>query len=345
MSAGQLLSPRGGGAGARRHPATPRLSRARRTQPGTIAGFQRSRLLAAALAESAERGRPQISVAAIVARAGVSRKTFYEQFESADDCFRAVFEQSVADIAERLAPVYEQGEGDWSRRLRAALVELLGFLEHEREAAAFLLGHLLEESAHNHPLRGVVLERLHAIVEEGRSRAGSRREPPPLAAEMTVGGVLAVLHERMRRRSWDLSGLANPLMWMIVLPYLGPAAAARELRRPAPAPTPPVSSRPEEGPLAGLAMRVTYRTARVLAAIAEQPGCSNVEVCEAAGTADQAQTSRLLARLAGLGLVQNTGPGWQLGGANAWHLTVRGEQVEAALRRELAAHGLPRSTR
>ncbi len=49
-----------------------------------------------------EQGLESVSVQQIVARAGVTRRTFYELFESREDCFRAVFEQSVAIAAERV---------------------------------------------------------------------------------------------------------------------------------------------------------------------------------------------------------------------------------------------------
>lgn len=79
-------------------------------------------------------------------------------------------------------------------------------------------------------------------------------------------------------------------------------------------------------------MRLTYRTLRVLAAIAAQPGASNREVAEHADIADQGQMSRLLARLQKLGLIENTGQGQPQGEPNAWTLTAKGTEVEQAIR-------------
>jgi hypothetical protein len=47
--------------------------------------------------------------------------------------------------------------------------------------------------------------------------------------------------------------------------------------------------------------------------------------------ADQGQISKLLARLHGLGLVENTGGERVRGGPNAWVLTGKGWEVEQAL--------------
>jgi hypothetical protein len=79
-------------------------------------------------------------------------------------------------------------------------------------------------------------------------------------------------------------------------------------------------------------MRLTYRTARVLEVVAAHPGASNRLVAEHAGIADQGQVSKLLARLAGLELMHNTGEGHARGERNAWRLTPRGEEIERALR-------------
>ena len=81
-------------------------------------------------------------------------------------------------------------------------------------------------------------------------------------------------------------------------------------------------------------IRLTYRTLAVLDAIAEEPGLSNKQIGERAGVTDQAQISRLLARLAYRGLMMNTGGGQPQGTTNAWRLTLIGEQLAASLRRQ-----------
>ena len=58
----------------------------------------------------------------------------------------------------------------------------------------------------------------------------------PLTAEGVVGAAFAIVYSRLSRRDGEpLTGLLGELMAMIVLPYLGPAAARRERTRPAPA--------------------------------------------------------------------------------------------------------------
>jgi RIO-like serine/threonine protein kinase len=126
-------------------------------------------------------------------------------------------------------------------------------------------------------------------------------------------------------------------MSMIVLPYFGPAAARRELARPAPMLPDRADQRPAD-PLRDVHMRLTYRTVRVLAAVAELSGQgaypSNREVGAVAGMRDQGQISRLLNRLCKLGLIENGPTGRVRGEPNAWMLTTKGQAIERVVRED-----------
>ena len=81
-------------------------------------------------------------------------------------------------------------------------------------------------------------------------------------------------------------------------------------------------------------MRLTYRTVRVLLAIAELAGgvSSGRQVADASGVADPGQMSKLLWRLAHLGLIANSPRPAGRGEPNAWSLTATGREVERAIR-------------
>src|SRR3954452_13087236 len=54
---------------------------------------QRERMLAAVVDAVAETGFAEMTVADVVARAGVSRRTFYEHFDDKLDCFLAAYQE------------------------------------------------------------------------------------------------------------------------------------------------------------------------------------------------------------------------------------------------------------
>jgi AcrR family transcriptional regulator/DNA-binding HxlR family transcriptional regulator len=296
---------------------------------------QRRRICSAAYEIALERGYAGMSVGPIVARAGVSRKTFYDCFTGAEDCYMAVLEKALADIAQVVVPAF-QTPGRWSERLRSALGALLMFLDDEPALASLLL---LDAPALAAPSvldwRSRVLERLMAAIEEGAGQAPATRSLPSLTAEALVGGALAVVQARAGRRPRQrLSGLTSPVMSMLVLPYLGPAVAATEHARPAPrpprAPRRPLASRTARSSLESLEIRLTYRTLRTLAAIAARPDASNREIAAAAAISDRGQVSKLLARLQAHGLVRNTAEA-KPSGPNAWRLTSLGEELGSAI--------------
>jgi AcrR family transcriptional regulator len=344
---------RGGGARSRSTPPPVQAARRRSGSPGStavggpaagsrvagtvrgggtqVSDVQRVRMLRAALEIVGEVGYGGMSVARVTARAGISRRTFYDLFEDREHCFLAVFEWSVARVR-AVAEDAAAGEPAWRGRVRAGLAGLLAFLEEEPTIGSLLVVDALATGSRVLEARARVIVELIGVLDQGRGEGGNDLRPPELTAEAVVGAVLAVVHARLLERDRrPLLGLLNPLMGMIVLPYLGQAAASEELARPVPK-APRRSRRSTGDPLGGLEMRLTYRTLRVLAAIAAQPQASNRLVADSAGVQDQGQISKLLGRLETLGLIANSGHGRAKGEPNAWSLTARGEEVELSLK-------------
>jgi AcrR family transcriptional regulator len=311
-------------------PKSPRKRAGREeTSRPHVAAVQRARILTAAAQVLGTHGYTGFSPVRITGRARVSRRTFYDLFENREDCFLALFDETVARAAQ-LAITAAAGERSWREQVRAGLSALLVFVGDEPVLGSLLIADALRAGPNVLARRASVLETLHTVIDKGRTQTNTGREPPPLTAEGTVGAVLAVLHARLIESDAPPPiTLLNPLMSTIVLPYLGPAAAAKELQRPAPSmpPSPPTNGTIPRDALEGVEMRVTYRTLRVLATIAEKPGASNRQIADQAGVADQGQISKLLARLERLQLIHNAGEGQPHGEPNAWTLTPRGTHV------------------
>jgi AcrR family transcriptional regulator len=341
--------------------------RARRGSSTRITEAQRMRMLGAAALVLDEVGYEGMSVARITSRANVSRRTFYDQFEDREDCFLALFDEAlgrasqVAGNASAAVAAPAGKSGGWRERVRAALYALLVLIDDEPALGSLLIVEALSGGPKVLKRRALALQTVKEAVDQGRThaRAGSSSSnsrsssgPPPLTAEGVVGAVFSVIHARLlehttrssangsppRRRSVPepLTTLLNPLMGMIVLPYLGQAAAAKELARPAPkgrraSMRSPLPRKSSTDPLQGLQMRLTYRTLLVLSAIAEHPGASNRRIADVAEVHDQGQMSKLLGRLGRLGLIVNAGAGQPKGEPNAWKLTSKGQKVQTAL--------------
>jgi AcrR family transcriptional regulator len=302
--------------------------------------IQRSRLLSAAATVIDELGYEQSSVQRIAARGRVSRRTFYELFGNREECLVALLDE-VAGRVERELAAASLESFVWRERVRGGLWTILSFLDAEPALARICV----VEALHGGPLalerREQLLARLAGVLDEGRREGPRGEECTLVTAEGLVGGAFGVVYARLRSGDLrPLTALLDELMGMIALQYLGATAARREQRRPAPLPRPAprgerVSVRMEKDPLDEVNMRLTYRTARVLACIAELggqgPGPSNRTVAEGAGVTDLGQISKLLRRLERLGLAINTGGGHQSGAPNAWELTQLGGEVARRL--------------
>jgi AcrR family transcriptional regulator len=297
--------------------------------------IQRARIVAATVEVVSRRGIGSASVSQVVARSGVSRRTFYEIFDDHEDCLLAAFDDAVERIATVVVPAYRQSVA-WRGRVRAALAALLEMLHRERSLGRFVIVETLGAGPRVLERRGRVLARVAVALDEGRGeirRGGDG--PPPLTAEGLIGGALSLIHARLvQGDEGPLVDLLNPLMSMIVLPYLGAAAARREHAQPSPKTAPDGGGERALDPFANLHMRLTYRTVRVLQAIAELDGRgappSNRQIADHAEIRDQGQVSKLLTRLAHLGLIHNASPHAK-GEPNAWTLTERGSGVSATL--------------
>ncbi len=306
-----------------------------------VAGIQRSRLLSAAIRTMEELGYAETNVAHITGRARVSRRTFYEQFANREECLAAALEGVVALIEHELAAASLE-DLPWRERVRGGLWTILSFLDREPELARVLIVEALRGGDPVRALRERVLARLAAVVDEGR-RGGSRASSAgALTAEGLVGAALAIVHARLANGSdAPLRDLLGETMGLIVLPYLGAAAARHEQTRALPRPDERAArdrgrrAGPGGDLLEGLPMRLTYRTLRVLECASASPGLSNRALATAAGIADQGQVSKLLARLERLGLLANDGAGHLKGEPNAWKLTADGERVVRGVRARL----------
>jgi DNA-binding MarR family transcriptional regulator/AcrR family transcriptional regulator len=264
---------------------------------------------------------------------GVSRKAFEDHLRGREACLLEAFEQVLALAAERASTAYEAQEG-WLDRVRAGVVALLAFFDEEPELARFLVVH----SAHAGPAvlarRGEVLDRLAGVLDD--EHAPARRDAQPFAAQAAVSGVLGVVHGRLSTPNPGLlTGLADPLTSLIVLPFGGEHAARTQHSRPvdeAPAP-------PKRSVALDLMMRsggpLGDRAIAILRVIGAEPGLSNRQVGDRVGVKGQVHISRLLARLLSRGLIENTcdAPGVE----NEWQLTATGEEVERAIWAETPA--------
>jgi len=200
-----------------------------RLPPEVIARSQRERLLEAAVRVVARKGYAATTVADLTKEAGISRTTFYEMFEDKETCFLAAYDAAVEALVRRVSVAFEAEEG-WPRRARAGLAALLvGLAEEPKLARLALVGVSAAGPAAQRRYRAA-LQRLTPLFDEGRDFAPGGRGLPANTSRMAIGAVAGLISDELAENGGErLPNLLSDVLFATLVPYIGPAAAAREV--------------------------------------------------------------------------------------------------------------------
>jgi AcrR family transcriptional regulator len=194
-----------------------------------IRTVQRERLIMAMLNAAAQLGFREANVQDVIERAGVSRPTFYEHFTNKEDCFLAAFDTSATRLRQRVAAAARKGEV-WRDRIRFGLEALLHFMTSEPDTARTLIVEARAASPEAANRRVEMLDHFTTCLEEQAEELLSDPPTNPVTASAIVGGVESLLYSRLcKGEGEEIDSLLPSLMYFVVLPYEGHAAAGEEL--------------------------------------------------------------------------------------------------------------------
>jgi AcrR family transcriptional regulator len=190
---------------------------------------KRERILEGMLAAVGTRGYEATSVQDVIAETGLYRQAFYDSFTGKEDCYLQAIEAGCAWVELAMREAAEGEEETWRGQLHGALCGLLGFLDENPAVGKALLVEVHAAGPQAVERRTEVMERAVAMVDLAREE--SVGIAPAISAEAVVAGVLAVLHTRLSAsQTGGFVELLPELMYLAVLPFFGPDAAAVELR-------------------------------------------------------------------------------------------------------------------
>jgi AcrR family transcriptional regulator len=168
----------------------------------TFAGAQRERMLEAMTRAVAARGYVNVTVADVVALAGVSRTTFYVHFEDREQCFlEAYAEGSRALVTEIAAAVRSSHSVDWHDRVSTGITRYLELLASDPDLARALLVDILGAGPRAVQLRRRVFSSfvdLYRPNPDGSRPADvAMRRVPDLYLRALVGGIGELVQEHI----------------------------------------------------------------------------------------------------------------------------------------------------
>jgi AcrR family transcriptional regulator len=192
---------------------------------------QRNRIHQAMIEVVSERGYPETRVVDVIGVAGVSRKTFYELFESKEDCFLAAYDVLLDNLLGEATNAFESRAGKpWPKRIAGALGALLDHLASHPDEARFAIVEVLAAGPKALARRDAALRQFTGFLESGRSE--SSVELPGITSIAVAGGINELLYsEILHGAVGRLPSRLPDLMFWVTLPYLGADAATAERDR------------------------------------------------------------------------------------------------------------------
>lgn len=186
-------------------------------QRSFVAQNQRERILSAVAMAAAEFGYGGMTVEAIIERAGVSRRTFYDHFKNKEEAFLAAYEAAVHQQASHVQLAY-LNETTMRGRLRAGLDAYMEFMANEPEFARMCMIEVLAAGPRAIARRNAAMRMFAEIIEGNIHELVPGCTVAPLAAETIVGGIYEVVFSRVfADRTDELPGLVDDLLTTILM--------------------------------------------------------------------------------------------------------------------------------
>jgi AcrR family transcriptional regulator len=167
----------------------------RRLRREEVASSQRARLLRAMAEVAAEKGYANTVVADVIARAGVSRRTFYELFRDRQDCFIAAYAETVELLSANLigAVTGSPPAATTADVLDRILSAYLGMLADEPLLAKTYLVEVYAAGPEAIAKRRAFLDRFTELIRALHAELARRGEPVGELDEFTAEALVAAI--------------------------------------------------------------------------------------------------------------------------------------------------------
>lgn len=172
----------------------------------------------------AEKGYARTTVDEVVARAGMSATTFYDNFAGKEDILVAAIDSAGAQTVAAAVPPFERA-ADWPHGLRAAYSAVFNFLASRPALARLVMSEIYAAGPTAVERRVEAMRPLRAMIEQGLERAP---ETPRIAPELIAGGISTLAYRAIRDRGPGALPALTPLATYITLaPFLGAEEACK----------------------------------------------------------------------------------------------------------------------
>src|SRR4029077_3048352 len=182
-----------------------------------------------------ERGFAALTIDQLCRRAGLGPAAFKALYADLEDCLVQVCQAELGSYRRRAAAARE-GLGEWRARLRATAYALYRYLAEDERRRRFAAVEVRAAGSRPALLIAAEAERLLELIDEGRAEPGAAPGLTRATAESLGGGIFnEIFFTAAHAAPMPSEGeLVPEIMDSAVLPYLGAARDAEELRIPPP---------------------------------------------------------------------------------------------------------------
>jgi AcrR family transcriptional regulator len=194
---------------------------------------ERERVLEAMVRAAAAKGYEATTVADVVEVATVPRAAFDSMFASKEECFLEAYDAVIDVLVAHVTAAFESTVGQpWPDRIGAALRALVDLLATEHDIARMAMVEVTAVGEDARIRYRTALGRFTYFLEEGRGASPQGDELPADTAGFAIGGATSIIFDEVRAgRGPELRRILPDLVFAVLMPYLGPEAAEREMRR------------------------------------------------------------------------------------------------------------------
>lgn len=208
----------------------PVLPRGRHAAPrDVVRRTQRARMLAAMVDAVAEKGYARVAVADVIDRAGVSRKTFYEQFDNKEECFLAAYDAGVDRLLAAIDDAVAAPAPDWLAGARRAVEVYLEAMAASPSFARAFLIEVLGAGPSALARRDAVQERFAAQLAAIHRRARADIPEIPELAPHTFRAAVGAVNELVTAHVLERGGATLPELAGAILDVHMALLVGREL--------------------------------------------------------------------------------------------------------------------
>ncbi len=197
-----------------------------------VVSNQRERMLDSMAEMASAKGYARVTVSDVTKHAGVSRRTFYDQFSDKEACFLATF-TAVGDQLVHLAQMARpEPDRPWTDGVRRALDALLNFLAAEPAFARIVLVEVLGAGNAALEERDALLDRFAGLLQP-RGTIADVVAADRRIVRAVIGGVYETLYHAVLSGEVErLPELVPDLLYCVLVPYVGHVAALSERSAP-----------------------------------------------------------------------------------------------------------------